>query len=323
MAHSSNPESHEAAREHAGRSSAGRRAKQAFVMPASRFAKAQRRHFALTVLLPSLAVVSGPLYLPDGWIGWRWVMLALAMWWLTGCLGISVGYHRLFAHRSFSSLDGVRFFLGVLGSMAGQGSVTYWTALHRMHHARADSVGDPHSPAPQANPGRSAAAALLRSHMGWVLSHDVPSPARYAADLQADPVAIALGRCYLPVYLSGYLLPAAIGWWMDGTAQGALMGAWWGGALRVVVGQHVIWSINSICHCIGARPHPTNDRSTNAAALALISWGESWHNNHHADASNPRLGRSWREPDIGFWCIAGLQFAGLAQGRRRGGDGRH
>ncbi len=294
------------------------------LIPRRRFVRDQRRHFGFAVVLPTVFTLSGPLWLPGAWLDWHWAALGLLMWWLVGCWGVTVGLHRLYAHRSFSAPAAVRWLLGGLGSMAAQGSVVYWVALHRCHHTLSDQEGDPHSPSPSARPGQSARKAFWQGHVGWAVSHDVPKPTRYAAELLADPVANSLAKHYWAWVWAGIALPAALGavWVASSEAsslavwQGALIGAWWGGPVRIALGHHVIWSINSVCHRYGSRPHATTDTSTNNAWLSLISWGESWHNNHHASATSARLGRGVLQPDIGWWCVKLLAALGLAKAIR-------
>jgi len=282
------------------------------LLPARRFATDQRRHFMLCVACPTLLTLMGPLWLPAGWLTWRWAGLALGMWWAVGCLGVSVGFHRLFAHRSFSVAAWLRYTLGALGSMAGQGSVVYWVAIHRCHHALSDQPGDPHSPNPAARPNHGKLRALWMGHVGWSWRHDVPKPKRYAAELVADATAQRLSRQYWLWVSAGYAIPALLGFVLAEGWQGFVIGAWWGGALRLALGHQVIWSINSIGHWLGARPTRTQDQSANNAWLSLISWGESWHNNHHADPTSARLGWHWWQVDVGWWCIQAMQAAGWA-----------
>jgi stearoyl-CoA desaturase (Delta-9 desaturase) len=283
------------------------------LIPARRFVAEQRGHFIGSVLLPSVLAFSGPWWLPSGWLEWKWAALALIMWWIVGCWGITVGFHRLFSHRSFSSPALVRYVLGALGSMAAQGSVTYWVALHRCHHTHSDQQGDPHSPSVSARPGMNVWHAFWKGHIGWAVSHDVPKSTRYAVELLADPVAKALSRQYTFWVLMGVVLPAVLGFVIVRHWHGAVIGAWWGGIVRLALGHQIIWSINSVCHRFGSRPHTTADTSTNSGWLSLLSWGESWHNNHHAWPTSARLGCGWFQPDVGWWCVSGLRIIGLAK----------
>lgn len=295
-------------------------------LPGAAFATAQRRHFGAAVLLPLLLMVALPL---QPWVplmhspAWA-AALALGMWFLVGGVGVSVGLHRHFSHRAFEARPALRALLGVLGAMAAQGHVVYWVSLHRMHHAASDQPGDPHSPRPQAWPGEAKGPpsrwrAFWQGHIGWVLKHDVPKPQRYARELLADPLARRLVQHYAACVWAGVWLPAAVAALLlqhsHGVWGGALFGAYWGGVVRIALGHHVIWAINSWCHTAGRRPHATAEHSGNVAALALLSWGESWHNNHHAQPTAARFGHGWRQPDVGWWVVRGFAALGWAQVR--------
>jgi stearoyl-CoA desaturase (Delta-9 desaturase) len=285
------------------------------VLPAASFATAQRRHFALSVVLPTLASVAAPWLMPlYDHAHWAAALL-LGMWFLVGGVGVSVGLHRHFSHRSFDAAPRLRVLLAVLGGMAAQGTVTYWVSLHRMHHAASDGPGDPHSPQPAAWPGAASGrwASFWRGHIGWVWRHDVPNPRRYARELLADELVRAVDRGYPLWVAAGLVLPGLAGLLALGGWSGFAFGAYWGGVLRIALGQHVIWAINSCCHVGGARPHDTGDCSGNVAWLALPSWGESWHNHHHAAPAQARFGQDWREPDIGWWVVRGFVALGWAK----------
>lgn len=284
-------------------------------LPAASFAAAQRRHFALSVAAPLLAAVLVPLTLPlPVHAGWA-ALLFGGMWFLVGGVGVSVGLHRHFAHRSFEARPALRRVLAALGGMAAQGPATYWVSLHRMHHAASDRPGDPHSPQPEAWPGRRGGrlAAALRGHVGWVWRHDVPNPRRYARELLADELVRRSDRRY-PLWVAlGIVLPALAGAVLIGGWSGLVFGAYWGGVLRIVVGQHVIWAINSCCHLARERGAETGDASINVGWLSILSWGESWHRNHHARPTSARFGQGWRQPDIGWWVLRGFVALGWAK----------
>jgi stearoyl-CoA desaturase (Delta-9 desaturase) len=295
-------------------------------LPATAFGAAQQRHFLGALVLPTVVMVAAP-WLPGAWSPWHspgWALLIWGvMWFLVGGVGVSVGLHRCFSHRSFEAAPALRAVLGVLGGMAAQGPVLYWVSLHRLHHAASDQMGDPHSP--QARAWSSPAhplprwRAALQGHLGWVLSHDVPKPTRYARELLADPLARRLSRGYSASVALGVLLPAAAGAALLHGSPGhsvwtaALFGAYWGGALRIALGHHIIWAINSWCHLGAARPHATPDHSANVAVLALLSWGESWHNNHHAQPTSPRFGQGLVQVDVGWWVVRGFVALGWAR----------
>ena len=209
--------------------------------------------------------------------------------------------------------------------MAAQGPVAYWVSLHRMHHAASDRAGRSALAAAGgvARPGQARSAAW-QGHLGWVLSHDVPKPTRYARELIGDPLVRGLGRSYHACVAAGVVLPALIAWPLLagdlGHLQALAFGAYWGGVLRIALGHHVIWAINSWCHLHGARPHATGDHSANVGWLSLLSWGESWHNNHHAAPTAARFGQGWAQPDIGWWVVRVLVALRLARLRQAGSN---
>ena len=287
-------------------------------LPAASFRSAQRRHMLGSVVLPSVAALLLPWMLPLGGHADLAALLLLGMWFLVGGLGVSVGLHRLFSHRAFEASPTLRALLALLGGMAAQGPLLYWVARHRMHHASSDRPGDPHSPQAAAWPGLSRWRAAWQGHVGWVAGHDVPKPTRFARELLADSLARRLNRAYPLCVLAGLALPAMAAWAWLGGWQGLTFGAYWGGVLRIALGHHVIWAINSWCHLAGKRPNETADASVNVPWLALISWGESWHNNHHAQPTKPRFGHGWRQPDVGWWvirCFVALGWARIKPGQ--------
>lgn len=277
-----------------------------WVMSGDRFRTDQRRHFFLAVVAPTVIAVVGLFTLPEEAFDLAAVGLWAGMWALVGGFGISVGFHRHFSHRSFTCSPWLRHVLAGLGSMACQGPLIYWCAIHRRHHSLADLPGDLHSPAPLAHGTTSKLRAFILGHVGWVWKHDVPMPTRYAGDRLSDPVSALASRYYWRFVAMGYVAPALIGC-MHWGLQGLAYGMFWGGAFRVAVGHQIIWSINSVCHTFGDRPASNQDRSTNVWWLSLISFGESWHNNHHAAAVSARFGEG-RQLDIGWYFI---RFLGL------------
>ena len=273
-----------------------------WVMPAHRFRTVQQRHFLLCVASPTLIAIVGLFFLPEEAFSAMAFGLWAGMWTLVGGFGISVGFHRHFSHRGFCCSTWLRYVLAGLGSMACQGPLVYWCAIHRRHHSLADQPGDLHSPAPAAHGTTSKVRAFVQGHVGWAWKHDVPMPTRYAGDLLGDPVPVSSSRYYWGFVAMGYIAPALVGWMHWGGAQGLMYGMFWGGAFRVAVGHQIIWSINSICHAHGSRPASTGDQSANVWWLSLLSFGESWHNNHHAAATSARFGRG-RQLDLGWYLI--------------------
>ncbi len=235
------------------------------------------------------------------------------MYLLTG-LAITVGFHRLFTHRSFKTYPAVRGILAVLGSVAIEGPVISWVADHRKHHAFSDRHGDPHSPHVDAADGlRGVLRGLGHAHVGWLFIHTQRgSHERYAADLIADPVVSFVSRTFLVWAIGGLALCFGLGYAIGGTVDAGLTGLLWGGAIRMLVVHHVTYSINSLCHFFGRKPFDTGDESRNLAWLALPTFGEAWHNNHHAFPTSAAHGFGWRQPDVSGLVIRAMAAVGLA-----------
>jgi stearoyl-CoA desaturase (delta-9 desaturase) len=246
-----------------------------------------------------------------GLFGWADFGLLLGMYVLV-MLGITAGFHRLFTHRAFEAAGPVQFALGVLGSMAFQGRLLEWVGRHRLHHQHSDRDGDPHSPhAPRRRGLWGRFRAFWHAHIGWALPPDPNDLDRYAPDLRKSRMLRVVSRLFLLWAVLGLLIPAAIGYALGGW-PGALTGFLWGGLVRVFLGHHVTWSVNSVCHLWGSRPHDSGDESRNNAAVAALSLGEGWHNNHHAFPTSARFGHRWWQIDPGYWLIRLLALAGLA-----------
>lgn len=248
-------------------------------------------------------------------IGWPEVAVLLGMYALTG-FGVTVGFHRLLTHRSFETSRPVRLLLAILGAAAGQGMVIKWCATHRRHHQRADLEGDPHSPHLH---GRGLAASLLglwHAHVGWVFGPDERRLARSVPDLLADRTLLMIDRLYFLWVALGLFLPAILLGVCCRSWQGFVGGLLWGGLVRICLMQHVTWSVNSVCHIWGRRPFKSGDRSTNNFAVALISLGEGWHNNHHAFPTSARHGLSWWQLDPSFAVILVMKRLGLVWNMR-------
>ncbi|HVT66975.1 MAG TPA: fatty acid desaturase [Trebonia sp.] len=226
---------------------------------------------------------------------WGWgitgldVLMFAVGYFISGA-GIAVGYHRLFTHRSFKARRPLRIVLAVAGSMAVEGSPVQWVANHRRHHAYSDREGDPHSPWRFGTDTKAVLKGLLYAHIGWMLKRELSNRARFAPDVAADKDMRVVGRLFGPITAVSLLLPALIGGLVTGTWTGALAGLFWAGIVRMALLHHVTWSVNSICHVVGTRPFTSRDRAANFWPLALLSFGESWHNSHHADPSGARHG---------------------------------
>jgi stearoyl-CoA desaturase (Delta-9 desaturase) len=244
---------------------------------------------------------------------WSDIAVFLILYVLTG-FGVTVGFHRLFTHRAFATKRWLRGALAVAGSAAIEGPVISWVADHRKHHAFADQPGDPHSPHVDHGVGwRGALRGLAHAHMGWLFLHTQRGARkRYAPDLIADPVVSFVDRTFLYWAIGGLGAAFGLGWLIGGTLTAALTGLLWGGAVRLLVLHHVTFSINSLCHFFGRRRFDTGDESRNLAWLSLLSFGESWHNNHHAFPTSATHGLRWWEIDTSSLLIRGLERVGLA-----------
>jgi len=243
---------------------------------------------------------------------WSDLVVFAIMYSLTG-LGITVGFHRHLTHRAFKAKKPVRVALTIMGTAAIEGPVTAWVADHRKHHAFADEEGDPHSPhVGHAGGFRGALKGLLHAHVGWLFVHDQRgSKERYAPDLLADPAIRFVDRTFLLWVLAGLLAPFLLGWAIGGSIHTALTGLLWGGAVRILLLHHVTYSINSLCHFFGRKSFDTGDESRNLAWLAPLSFGEAWHNNHHAFPTSAAHGLRWYQLDISALVIRGLERLGL------------
>jgi len=218
-------------------------------------------------------------------VGWVDLALVVGLYAIT-VLGVTAGYHRLFTHRAFVACRPLKIALAVMGSFALEGSLTSWVANHRVHHRFSDHDGDPHSPYSPAR--RSAFRGLMHAHVGWLFRPGPATQRRDVADLLVDHDLVVVSRLFPVFAVATFALPFVVGWIAAGTLAGAITALAWGGLLRIVLVHHVTWSTNSVCHLFGKRAFRSNDRSSNVAALALLSLGESWHNAHHAF---PRLAR--------------------------------
>jgi stearoyl-CoA desaturase (delta-9 desaturase) len=243
------------------------------------------------VALPFVALIAA---VPLAW-GWGLsgldVTMAVAGYVITG-FGVTVGYHRYLTHGSFKARRPLRIALAVAGSLAVEGSAIQWVADHRRHHAFTDREGDPHSPWRYGTGVGALAKGLFYAHCGWFFDDQTTNQARFAPDLVADRDLRIVDRLFPALIAVSLLTPAAIGGLVTWSWTGALTGLFWGGLVRMALLHHVTWSVNSICHVVGDRPFVARDmdRATNFWPLAILSFGESWHNSHHADPTGARHG---------------------------------
>jgi len=247
---------------------------------------------SITILLLAGPVVAVAVSVPLLWgraVNLTDIILAVILYAITGH-GLTVGFHRLFTHRSFEANRGLKIGLAVAGSMGIEGSVVSWVANHRRHHAHSDKVGDPHSPHILDETAVGQLRGFIHAHIGWLLSPDMTSVERYAPDNLRDPDLVAVGRMFPVLAIASLAVPFGIGWALTGTLVGGISAFVWAGLVRMALLHHVTWGVNSICHMVGRRPFSTTDESRNVAALAVLSMGESWHNLHHAYPTSARHG---------------------------------
>jgi stearoyl-CoA desaturase (delta-9 desaturase) len=263
--------------------------------------------------LPIAGLVAAVILLWNDGVGVTALAILAVGYVLTG-LGITVGYHRLFTHRAFETFPAVRYLFAVLGQMGVEGDVVTWVADHRKHHQFSDRPGDPHSPHAEFGEGPlEALKGLWHAHTGWIFSAAGRADrARYAKDLVSDRGLRVIARLFIPTVLLSLALPAAVGWALIGGWYGFVSGLVWGGAVRIALLHHVTWSINSICHFWGRRRFDSRDESRNVWWLSWLSFGESWHNNHHAFPTSAFHGLRGFEIDPGGWVIWMLEKCGLA-----------
>jgi stearoyl-CoA desaturase (Delta-9 desaturase) len=268
--------------------------------------------------LPPLLLVLVAWQTWDRELHWRDLVIFTVMYVPIG-LGVTVGFHRLLTHRSFQTAPWMRGVLGALGTMAIEGPVISWVADHRKHHAYSDQLGDPHSPHVDHGGGlRGALRGLAHAHVGWLFDHTQRAAReRFAPDLVADPVISFVDRTFLLWSLVGIAIPFALGYAIGGTLLAGLEGALWGGVVRILVLHHATYSINSLCHYFGRRRFETGDQSRNLFWLTPFTFGECWHNNHHAFPTSAFHGMARREIDPSGIVISALERTGLAWDVRR------
>jgi stearoyl-CoA desaturase (delta-9 desaturase) len=240
--------------------------------------------------------------------------VALLVGFYVACaFGTTIGFHRYFSHKSFETGTVVKAVLAILGCMTMQGPLTQWVTDHRKHHALSDKEGDPHSPHVGHGDGWLAPIrGFVHSHVGWLFSLKGMERGRdYGKDLYDDRLVRTIDRLYMLWVVLTFGLPFAIGYWVGGTWGAGLEGLVWGGLLRVFLYQHATFSVNSICHIFGRRDYLSRDQARNNWLVALLVFGEGWHNNHHAFPASARHGLHRFQVDVSWWVIRGLEKLGL------------
>jgi stearoyl-CoA desaturase (delta-9 desaturase) len=272
-------------------------------------------HRAMTgaiTAIPFAALIAVGWQLWNEALYWSDLVVFAICYMLTG-LGVTVGFHRHLTHRAFKAKPWVRGTLAILGSAAIEGPVIAWVADHRKHHAFADVEGDPHSPHVDHGGGlKGALKGLLHAHVGWLFIHTHRgNKQRYAPDLIDDPLIRWIDRTFVLWVAVGLLVPFLLGGLIGGSWDAALTGLLWGGAVRMLVVHHVTYSINSLCHFFGRQAFDTGDESRNLAWLAPFTFGEAWHNNHHAFPTSFEHGMRRWQFDPSRYVIRALERMGL------------
>ena len=264
---------------------------------------------AIFIAVPFLALAAAIPVAWGGWLSWTDLGIMLVMYAISGH-GVTVGFHRLFTHKSFKPNRAVKIALAIAGSLAIQGPLIRWVADHRKHHKFSDRDGDPHSPWRYGTSLKALTKGLMHAHLMWLFNPEQTPQRKYAPDLMKDNDLVRISRQFPAWVLVSLITPALAGGLITMSWQGALTAYFWGSLVRVSLLHHVTWSINSICHAVGERPFVSRDKSGNVWWLAIPSMGESWHNLHHADPTSARHGVLKGQLDSSARIIWALEKAG-------------
>ncbi len=266
---------------------------------------------AIVIIGPLLAIAAIPFFV-WGW-GFSWIDLGLLIgMYLMTAVGITVGYHRLFTHRSFESFGWIKGMFAIFGSMAVQGPLFTWVADHRKHHQHSDLDGDPHSPHLHGSGIWDVIQGAWHSHVGWLFNKGVSDHGRFVKDLSKSKLLSFIDKSFLLWLVVGMIFPAVLGGLLKMSWVGVLTGFVWGGLVRMFLVHHVTWSVNSACHLWGARPYASGDQSRNNPIFGVLAMGEGWHNAHHAFPTSARHGLKWWQVDMSYYMIWVLQKCRLA-----------
>ena len=272
----------------------------------------------IAVVVPAIGVLSAMGLL---WgVAFNWVDLAtmIVFYVFTG-LGITVGFHRLFSHKSFKCKPWVRAFWAIMGSMAMQGPLTQWVTDHRKHHALSDREGDPHSPHVHGHGTWERIHGFMHSHVLWLFTtKGLERGRKYGRDMYDDPMIRRIDRMYLVWVLLTGGIPFLIGYFAGGMSVSAgVQTMVWAFLVRVFLYDHATWAVNSVCHTIGKKPYNNRDESRNNWVIAALVFGEGWHNNHHAFPGSAVHGLERRQIDLSAMTITLMEKMGLAWGVKR------
>ncbi len=264
------------------------------------------RRLQISSLVGIVLVHAGVLLAPFTFT-WSGLVVCLVLCFVTGALGITVCFHRLLTHRSYKTPKWFEYVLTCCGCLALQGGPITWVATHRLHHKESDEQPDPHTPL----------VSFLWSHIGWMFFTDPQLDGyekirRFAKDLDRDRVIRFLQKTFVPIYIGFSAILFAVGFAIDGWELGLSLLVW-GTFVRTVYVWHATWLVNSATHLWGYRNYFTKDNSRNTWWVALLTFGEGWHNNHHADQRSAAHGHRWFEFDVSYWTIRAMGWVGLAR----------
>ncbi len=267
----------------------------------------------ITNLIPFFGFIVGIVLIFYWGIGWLEISMLASMYFIT-VIGLEVGFHRFFAHKSFETSNALMILLAISGSMCAQGPIVYWVANHRRHHKHSDQMGDPHSPYIDRDGAgfKTKLLGLWHAHIGWQVRHNSPSTSHFTKDLLKNKIIFRMNQLYFVWLTLGIVLPAIVGGLLLLNLKGVVIGLIWGGLARIFILNNFTFSINSICHMFGRRPFDTKENSRNNIWLALPSFGQSWHNNHHAFPYSAVLNFQWWQVDLAGNFILFLKRIGLA-----------
>ncbi len=266
----------------------------------------------LAILLPLAGLIIAMVYVWGWGFNWLYLGLLIGMYILTG-LGVTIGFHRLFTHRSFRTNRVVESVFAILGSMSVEGPMLQWVATHRCHHQHSDHEDDPHSPHTFGGGFLNIIRGLWRAHVGWIFEAESKNLDRYLADFKDDRLIKSISAMF-PLWAAlGFIVPGAIAFAFTQTLTGAMLGVLWGGLVRLFFVHHVTWSVNSVCHVWGSQPFRSHDESRNNPIVGVLGFGEGWHNNHHAFPTSARHGLAWWQIDTSYMVIWTMKRLGLAR----------
>jgi stearoyl-CoA desaturase (delta-9 desaturase) len=277
---------------------------------AARNHRFERTIGALTILVPTLGALATAVHAVAFGVT-RGDLVLLIVAYTVSIVAVEVGYHRMVVHRAFKTHAVTRAILAGLGSTGAIGPIGWWTANHRRHHEFTDVVGDPHL---SGSDIKGKLRGFWHSHAGWLMDQTsiATDPVRYATDVYKDPVLLAVHRLYFPLVLAGLVVPGLAGGLLHASWQGVLRGVLWGGLTRIFLVHHAVWSLGSICHTFGKQEYRTRDAAKNNLWVAIPTFGEGWHHNHHVFPSSARHGLEWWQIDVNFYLVRSLAFFRLA-----------